>query len=188
MTLLEREAIPTPPTGLLVYQIDGEMGFYFYNGILWTSLEAENQTLADVLVLGNTANSQLKNVTDPTDIQDAATKAYVDLLEARITALEPIEIGDIREDGTVFYLAPIPTDLDGDGNLDTGLVCALSDFVTSTEWGCFLTDLPNVPNVPLNGGIPIGLGTVIGDGMGNTNGILVDCPSTCSLSRSYIRT
>ncbi len=38
----------------------------------------ETQTLADVISLGNSANGQIKNVTDPTDNQDAATKAYVD--------------------------------------------------------------------------------------------------------------
>ena len=48
----------------------------------------ETQNLADVIAINNSANSQIKNVTDPTDGQDAATKAYVDELEVRIAALE----------------------------------------------------------------------------------------------------
>jgi hypothetical protein len=135
----------------------------------------EIQNLSQVLSEGNTAGSQLKNVTDPTDAQDGTTKAYVDALiatlEARLTALEtePVAIGDIREGGVVFWVDPADN--------THGLVCALSDDATLVEWGCISTDLPNVPNVPYNGGNPRGLGAEIGDGESNTNSILNDCPS-----------
>ncbi len=43
-------------------------------------IETETQNLADVITLNNSANAQIKNVTNPTDAQDAATKAYVDQL------------------------------------------------------------------------------------------------------------
>ena len=84
-------------------------------------------------------------------------------------------IGDFRDGGVVFYIAPIPTDLDGDGVLDKGLVCAINDAPPSPlteQWGCWGDDLPSVPNVVFG---PSGLGAEIGDGMGNTNGILNDC-------------
>jgi uncharacterized protein (TIGR02145 family) len=46
------------------------------------------QSLADVIAIGNSANDQIKNLTDPTDAQDAATKAYVDLLQLQINNLQ----------------------------------------------------------------------------------------------------
>ena len=51
----------------------------------------ETQTLEDALTLGNIANSQIKSVTDPTDEQDAATKAYVDVLETLVLNVIPPE-------------------------------------------------------------------------------------------------
>ena len=48
----------------------------------------ETQTLADVTAQGNSAgNRQLKNVSDPTDPQDAVTKAYLDQLVNNLTGL-----------------------------------------------------------------------------------------------------
>jgi len=67
------------------------------------------------------------------------------------------------------------------------LVVAFSDVATYVEWGCFGADLPNVPNVPYNGGNPLGLGAEIGDGFNNTNNILKDCPTAPAAlaARSY---
>ena len=79
-------------------------------------------------------------------------------------------IGDVVNGGVVFWL---------DSTGQHGLVCSFSDVATSVEWGCYGTDLPNVPNVSYNGGNPSGLGAEIGDGVNNTNAILTDC-STAS--------
>ncbi|HEV7380938.1 MAG TPA: hypothetical protein VGN64_14155, partial [Dyadobacter sp.] len=39
MTLEQRGLIATPAKGLLIFQIDGTQGFYFYNGTTWTTLK-----------------------------------------------------------------------------------------------------------------------------------------------------
>ena len=111
--------------------------------------------------------------TEPVDISDATTKKYVDDLIAnlqnQITATSATySIGDVVNGGVVFWL---------DSTGQHGLVVAFSDVATSVEWGCYGTDLPNVPNVPLNGGKPVGSGAEIGDGFNNTYDILQDCPA-----------
>lgn len=75
----------------------------------------------------------------------------------------PLQVGDYHDGGVVFYLAPTPTDLDGDGTLDQGLVCAVDDQSSSAEWGCYGT--------PISGAD----GTAIGSGAANTTDILTNC-------------
>jgi len=45
MTAAQRNAITTPATGLLVFQIDNTQGFYFYNGTAWVVVGAPSATL-----------------------------------------------------------------------------------------------------------------------------------------------
>jgi hypothetical protein len=50
VTMAQRDLIPNPATGLLVYQTDNSNGFYYYNGSAWllllgTSVSSNNNTL-----------------------------------------------------------------------------------------------------------------------------------------------
>jgi len=96
-------------------------------------------------------------------------------LQTQITN-NAIRVGDFHQGGVVFYiLGPGETGyVSGETH---GLVVAMSDIATSVQWGCYGTDLPNVPNVPYNGGVSVGQGAEIGDGISNTNAILLDCPT-----------
>jgi uncharacterized protein (TIGR02145 family) len=73
-------------------------------------ITTETQNLADVIALNNSANGQIKNLVDPTDAQDAATKAYVDALQTEITELQ-ILLGLKMKDyqGNVYEVVTIGT-------------------------------------------------------------------------------
>ena len=44
------------------------------------------------------------------------------------------QVGDLLQGGVVYYVAPTPTDLDGDGKVDIGLICAVEDQSAAIEW------------------------------------------------------
>jgi hypothetical protein len=46
MTETQRDAISSPATGLMIYQIDGTVGFYYYNGSSWAEVAATSKTYA----------------------------------------------------------------------------------------------------------------------------------------------
>ena len=158
----------TDPTGDTTYTITGT------SQLLSVPYALQSKTATTA----TTATTAITATTLPGGID----QGYIEALEARIIALEqppeqPAAIGDIREGGVVFWV-------DGNGG---GLVCALSDYPSTVEWGCYGTDLPSVPNVAYNGGNPVGPGAEIGDGEDNTTGILADCSSSPAAlaARSY---
>jgi hypothetical protein len=44
MTETQRDAISPAATGLMIYQTDGTVGFYYYNGSSWTEVGATSKT------------------------------------------------------------------------------------------------------------------------------------------------
>ena len=44
MTKTQRDEISSPATGLMIYQTDGTVGFYYYNGSSWAEVAATSKT------------------------------------------------------------------------------------------------------------------------------------------------
>ena len=111
---------------------------------LGTYLTTETQSLADVLAIDNSANTQIKNVTNPTDDQDAATKAYVDALQETVNALLSYfqNIGGVALVSTSSITNITATSATGGGNAisdggnaitDRGVVWSTSQNPTTTS-------------------------------------------------------
>jgi hypothetical protein len=67
------------------------------------------------------------------EIQVYYASGWKNIVGGDITDPPPV-IGDYRDGGIVFYVADVATDLDGDGDLDTGLVCAIQDQSSGIGW------------------------------------------------------
>ena len=68
------------------------------------------------------------------ELQISLSSVWKNLPVGDVNDPTPPQIGDYRDGGIVFYIASTPVDLDGDGDLDTGLVCAIQDQSSSIQW------------------------------------------------------
>lgn len=65
MTSAQKIAIPSPATGLMIYQTDGTSGFYYYTGSLWTLMSTSSSGWTTLGNSGTVAGTNFIGTTDP---------------------------------------------------------------------------------------------------------------------------
>jgi hypothetical protein len=144
VTEAERNSITDPANGLLIYQTNVIQGLYCYDEILscWklvsndldfdSTNEIELPTTPQIGAMTYWDGTNWV-VVEPT-INEGATLKMIEGVPSWEGGTPPPKIGDLIAGGIIFYIAPEPTDLDGNGTLDKGLVCALSDQSGGAQW------------------------------------------------------
>ena len=88
MTQVQRLAIASPVTGLLVYQTDGSSEFYYYNGSIWTTFVGSSGWN----LTGDSGTTAVTNKLGTTDAQDLSLVAN-NIEAIRVTASAKVGIG-----------------------------------------------------------------------------------------------
>ena len=129
MTLAERNTIPNPATGLLIYQIDAGNTFFFYNGTTWEPLLSSNiWTTA-----GNLGTDPSINLLGTSENQDFVIRANA-IEVFRITANGTIALGpQVVENLVYIESTTTPALAINDGNQAVGNVLT-SDAQGNASW------------------------------------------------------
>jgi hypothetical protein len=177
------------PAGYVTNNTDCDDGNATLNQTTVWYADLDGDGYGNVNDLGQTGcTSTLTNATqDNTDCNDGdptvnpgQSEIYSDSIDNNCDGIinEPYAIGDFTAGGVVFYIASPPVDLDGDGDLDNGLVVAVTAQSAVIQW--------------YNGAdIATGAtGTAIGTGASNTNAIIAAQGATetaygAGLARAY---
>ncbi|QNA43210.1 tail fiber domain-containing protein [Lacibacter sediminis] len=175
LTLLQRNAIVSPSSGLLIYQTDNTPGFYYHNGNAWTGVSTPTNNLWNV---NGNAGTTASNFIGTTDIQPLIFKFNNEvagqLNNTNNTAFGRGALLNNTSSGsnTAFGINALRLNTTGQGNTATG-AGALNQNTTGTQNTAIGSgSLTN--NTTGNANTATGAGTLVLNttGFGNTaNGI-----------------
>ena len=127
MTNTQRDAISSPATGLMIYQTDGTVGFYYYNGGGWAEVAATSATYS----IGDVVNGGVVFWLDSTG-QHGLVAAFSDVATA-------VQWGCYGTDLPIVPNVPF----NGNGGNPPGLGAEIGDGFNNTN--DILQDCPSAP-------------------------------------------
>jgi hypothetical protein len=136
-----RKAIANPAMGLMVYD-NTTNGFWFRGPAGWQELAVDGdadptnelQSLAEVLGQDSSAaDTRIKDLKDPVDTQDAATKGYVDGVLETAQASTNSLLSVVLPDEDILYVHPTDNDTSIPWGDDTKDIIGLDNITTSAN-------------------------------------------------------
>ena len=155
MTKVQRDAIASPATGLLIYQTNVNPGFFYFNGTTWTAISSQDASKSLNNLTTTAVNINLQPGTDNTIDLGSAAQSWKNLYVDGIGYLGTAKLGNyvgtpeagmIRWNGTDFqgYNGISWTSLSGGGGGGGDVATDLSN-LTSTSINVDL--IPNIDGI-----------------------------------------
>lgn len=116
MTQAQRDAIPSPAKGLLIYQTDNNPGFFYYTGSIWSGLQVKGKSWSTT---GNQGTNPSTNFLGTTDAQDLVIKTNA-VQRMRITKTGSVGIGTGTPAAKLQVTGGTGVTLTGGGNIVSG--------------------------------------------------------------------
>jgi len=129
MTQVQRDAIVSPSTGLLIYQIDGSAGFYYFDGIIWKTFGGGSGWG----LLGDAGTTVVTDKVGTLDVQDLVVVANNnEVMRANVNGRLGIGVTNPTHNLHIVGASPAFRMQDGSEGLNKVLT---SDATGNASWG-----------------------------------------------------
>lgn len=127
LTELQRDAIPNPATGLLIFQTDVAPGFYYYTGVIWTGFGGQGWNISGQA--GTDSSLNFIGTTDNQGFSIGTNNAEI----IRATPAGNVGINELNPSATLHISGNAPLLRYQDGN-ETANAVLLSDAFGNANW------------------------------------------------------
>ena len=187
MTKVQRDAIATPATGLLVFQTNQTPGFYWYTGTQWVQMSngKANSSLNNLLAGTAINQSLLPGVSNSIDL-GSSTKAWKDIYAAGRVGIGGTGAYDLYNTSGDFQLGDASYNLkmgvaNGGGGAGDAYIASGSRLFLGTS-----NTFANTQTLCLNSNGSVGVGTYTPGGIMEVMGQTASAVPTLKVTTAYV--